>query len=132
MTREEILENNRLLAEFDGYKVYEKRYPKSHGISGGGTPARDCILEKTKYHYSWDFLISIVEKIESIWHEDHGYFGVHISSNTCTIQGTRFRSDKIDLSNPVFFIDYCGESKLHATYIACLQFVKWYNQNIKK
>lgn len=34
----------------------------------------------------WEQLMSVVEKIESLQDEYQGRFGVHIVSNTCTIQ----------------------------------------------
>lgn len=79
------------------------------------------------YHDSWDTLMSVVEKIESIEDPHHGHFGVHISSNSCTIQATNFRPDKIDINNPHYFADYYGKDKKEATHIAVFYFIQWYN-----
>jgi len=73
----------------------------------------------------------VFEKIESIYDEHHGYFGVHISSNGCTIQGTNFRSDIIP-EPPVYFNNVVLDTKLNATYYAVVLFIKWYNKNLNK
>lgn len=66
MTDQEIKTGNKLIAEFMGYKVFEKRYPKNHGVGGGMIECNDIILEKCKYHLSWDWLISAVKKFDDI------------------------------------------------------------------
>ena len=90
-------------------------------------------MPRTKwyYHEKWSWLMPVVEKIESIYDEHHGYFGVHISSNGCTIQGTNFRSDIIP-EPPVYFNNVVLDTKLNATYYAVVLFIKWYNKNLNK
>lgn len=61
-----IAANNRLIAEFMGFRVFEKRYPRNHGIGAPEAEWKDCILEKLKYHKSWSELMPVVEKIASI------------------------------------------------------------------
>ena len=130
MTQEEIIEGNKLIAEFMGwwFDIGDKRkYIR--------------ILDEKNFEYlksendllfnsSWDWLMSAVEKIESIIDKHHGYFGVYISSNNCSIQGTNFRSDKI-VNPPIYLCESYGDTKLEATYIMCIKFIKWYNENKK-
>lgn len=73
----------------------------------------------------WVDMMQVVEKIEKIKSSVHGNFGVYISSNSCTIQGSKFRSDN---PNNVYFADTYKNSKLEATYESCLSFIKWYNE----
>ncbi len=61
--KDEFLMGNKAIAEFMGFRVYEKRYPRNHGIGGGTLVLKDCILEKLKFHTSWDWLMPVVEKI---------------------------------------------------------------------
>lgn len=61
-----IDEKNAVIAKFMGYKVFIKRYPRNHGIGAPETELKDCILEKLKYHSSWDSLIPVVKQIQEL------------------------------------------------------------------
>lgn len=108
----EIIEGNKLIAEFMGYYNWEDR---TYG----------------QYHTSWDWLMPVVEKIESIQDEHHGYFGVHIVSNTCTIQGTNLylSVDNTDYGY-VYFDHVVLDNKPQSTYQAIIRFLTWYNTQI--
>lgn len=69
----------------------------------------------------------VVEKIESIQMEKHGYFAVYISSNNCTIEGTKY---KPELRDEVYHFYVYSVSKIHATWCAIHAFIQWYNQQI--
>ena len=84
--------------------------------------------DEFEFHSDWNWLMAVVEKIESIKDPHHGYFGVYISSNSCTIQGTRFRSDKME-DPPIYFNDIVLSNKIENTYTAVITFIKWYNEN---
>ena len=72
--------------------------------------------------------MKVVEKIESIKDSYHGRFGVYISSNSCTIQSTNFRSDK-PIANPSYYYDdVIFNSKLESTYNAVVRFINFYNK----
>jgi len=79
------------------------------------------------YSSEWSMLMPLIELVESIHDDFHGYFGVHISSNNCTIQGTNLRTDPENF-HPAYFADHYAESKLQATYNAIVEFIKWYKQ----
>ena len=87
-------------------------------------------MENGNFHLQWDWLMPVVEKIESIEDPHHGFFGVHISSNSCTIQGTKFRSDDIQ-DPPVYFYNAVLGNKLASTYHVVLKFIEWYNTEFK-
>ena len=70
----------------------------------------------------WEDIMMVVEKIESIEDDYNVRFEVFISGNQCTIQSTRLYK----LVNGYFNEEF-DETKLTATYKACLNFVKWYN-----
>lgn len=111
-------ENNKLIAEFLGYE------PNTNGVypivcinEGKGWH-----LETMKYHFDWNWLMEVVEKIESIIFDNNNSFNVTIgSTNYCVIQdsnGDTYESVE----------DY-GETKLLTTYKAIVKFIKWYNEN---
>jgi len=63
------------------------------------------------FEYDWNWLMQVVDKIESLG------FVVSISENVCYVETT--------------LTDYYSEleeTKIQATYNACVRFVKWYNE----
>lgn len=125
-----MLEGNKLIAEFMGYH-FKKNIERYAGTFYYKGKKRFVQPESLQYHSSWDWLMPVVEKIESIVDSYHGHFGVHISSNNCTIQATNFRSDKIK-EPPMFFADHYGATKIEATWLAVVFFIKWYNTHNEK
>jgi hypothetical protein len=129
MTTEEVLEKNKLIAEFMGGKMIVTDY---HGINIIEFPDKSTKdLHGLKYHKSFDWLIPVVEKIESIHDDFHGYFGVHITSNSCAIQGTKLNTS---IENPhyAYFAEWHGTTKIEATYIAVVNWIRWWNQKQKE
>jgi hypothetical protein len=139
MTQEEITKGNQLIARFMGYRIIENLKEKEwtifeHGKYGADwlfmSYDRDSFDEKVKelfkYHSSWEQLMPVVEKIESIQDEFHGYFLVAIASNGCTIQGTNLRTDP-DNFHPAYFNDVTLSTKIESTWYAVTQFIQWYN-----
>lgn len=142
-----IQESNKLIAEFMGGEVREVwrvndsitymwcgqavsqwRKEKMGIYIGDG-----ILLNQLEFHSSWNWLIPVVEKIESIYDEHNGYFGVHISGNSCVIQGTNLHKAIEDLQR--YGTVYCSDplavfpTKLESTYHAVVEFIKWYNNN---
>lgn len=102
-------ENNKLIAEFmGGYTPYEKfgdsteYYYRGHYVT----------LENMKFQTSWDWLMPVVEKIESL-----GY--------VFTIQGGKAEYGEM-ISEARCFI---AKDKLSSTYQAVVEFIKEYNNN---
>jgi hypothetical protein len=96
----ETIENNKLLAEFLGYK------PNTNGVypivcinEGKGWH-----LETMKFSYDWNWLMQVVEKIFKITDLDNDYL-------------TNLRNVLWDIPNK------------EAVYNACVEFIKLYNQN---
>lgn len=111
MTEQEIKDGNKLIRSFMEMPKYSMVMP---------------------YNSCWDFLMPVVEKIESLYDEFHGHFGVHIYSNVCTIQGTKLRTDPENY-HPAYLSDTNAmfETKLLSTWYNVLQFIKWYNEQKK-
>jgi hypothetical protein len=156
MTQEEILQYNKRCAEFLKGMTYIKRLPEgellSHDLykvdlssfekpysqelvskgnyfkSGDVTLSYVILLSELKFHSHWNWIMEIVEAIEKTYDEFHGYFGVFISSNGCTIQGTKLRTNH---ENPhyAYFNDVTHDTKREAVVQAINQFLIWYNEN---
>jgi hypothetical protein len=96
-------EANKLIAEFMGDAFME--------ISMDGDTHHPL------FHSSWDWLMPVVEKINTT-------HAVNIGRISCQI------SHILDQENPISAI-VCGDtSKLHETvYTAVVEFIKWYNEN---
>jgi len=115
MKEEEIVFNRELITQFmdyplhedtDGRIMYEER--------------RDCLcyMEDFDYHESWDWLMPVVEKIESLG------FEVLIGRISCNINRI------LDRENPISSF-VCGDisKKIEIVYLAVVQFINWYNKN---
>jgi len=118
-------EENKLIAEFMGVDIHEF-------VMNGG--------KKWEYHSSWDWLMPVVEKIETTL--------VSVPSNK--MKGMMKNTQK---ANPILSTMYDGrpeflgwtwcidlwivslliddvkyKTKLEATYKAVVEFIKWYNE----
>ena len=151
MTKEEILEGNRLIAEFLGY-IY---VPYTAGNSGGnhGWVLKNYKLIDKKmpklflgrttkdllYHKSWDWLMPIVEKISTINHgskEGQRYIfntnrcaKFHINENDKPI---KIRIKGVMITYPMPFIEINSFDELEGTWLAVVEFIKWYNEKCSK
>ena len=115
-----IQENNKLLAEFMELKpilistdFYGIQKDHVH-ITGKNT---DFVMfefsKSAKYHSDWNWLMQVVDKIESL-----GYIVV-IQSTLCNISTNKFFNGVI-IKNL--------DTKIESVYNACVDFVKWYNE----
>lgn len=109
MTQElNIAENNILIDVFMG---------ESSDIEEVTTES--VYAKELKYHCSWDALMPVVEKIESLGGDVAIYF------NTTLINHTYLDKEIHKGGIPQY-------NKLKACYKAVVQFIKWYNQNTKQ
>ena len=119
MTQEEILEGNKLIAEFmggiyvrredlfDSHIIEEIIYNNNHPILKNNIKTTEHLYH-LRYHLSWDWLMPVVEKIELL-----GFF-TRILDLGMGIEG--------DL-----IIERFGKTKLEGVYITIIEFIKWYN-----
>jgi hypothetical protein len=117
MKREEILNGNKLIAEFMGIKYDENKY--SHESSE--FYFEDSELE---YHFSWDWLMPVVEKIEKL---DNGIYQVDILQEGCKIM-VRCKNFNSPIDKTVSKMPE-GIRKIESVYLAVIEFIKWYNEN---
>ena len=104
--------SNKIIAEFMGAKLTKDlkiMYPVYEGDSS--------YVKNLKYHSDWNWLMEVVEKIESIG------FTFETKKNWARITRKgeniilRWEEDK---------------TKIEAVYNACIEFIKWYNENSAK
>lgn len=115
MTPEEIVESNKLIAEFMALQKNATEYY----ITAKGAVA----LGELEYHSSWNDLMPVVEKIEALKFEDDLSFAVEIHRNGCRITRSWTTVDK-----PDFGWHQTG-AKMHSTWKAVVEFIKWYNSD---
>lgn len=114
MVEQEIIEGNKLIAEFMNVESFnDGRYGLLY-IS----PINGKTEFELKYHSSWDWLMSVVEKIENDLHDS---FNVDIvNKNQCEI----FRNGNEFIGGYGFETVY--HSKIKAVYYSVVEFIKWY------
>ena len=105
------IENNKLIAEFMGLNLHQGVWRKSTLA----TERKICKEDALKYHEDWNWLMIVVEKIESL-----GY-RIEIVKHIC----------RIYLSNKETIIISENTPKIEAVYNAVVEFIKWYNNQNK-
>ena len=129
---ENITENNKLIAEFldwefdDLSETFETPFLKLVDPNAFGDEQYSCKLQdfELEFHSDWNWLMRVVEKIESFVFNENNSFNVTIgATNYCVIQD----------SNGEFYdgVEDSGETKLLTVYNACVKFIKWYNEQNK-
>lgn len=112
MTPQQILEGNKIIAEFAGYTVFEKRYPRNHGI---GAPEafenyKPVILHKAKFHSSWDWLMPVIEKI------------VNKQMDESNKNAFEYRKNASEIINSLILL------KINYVWQSTIEFINWYNK----
>ena len=121
---ENIIENNKLIAEFlnwefdDLSETFETPFLKLVEPHAFGDEQFSCKLQdfELEFHSNWNWLMQVVEKIEKL------KCTVVIEKNICRIHKGGLH----------FGHAYKFETKIEAVYNACLEFIKWYNEQNKK
>ena len=109
------IENNKLIAEFLGYI--------DNGCSEDGFLIHpitnyDVEISSLKYHEDWNWLIEVVEKIESL------NYVFEIKITWCRIK-------QIENGNVIVLRWEEDKTKIEAVYNTVVEFIKWYNNQNK-
>jgi len=113
-----ITENNKIIAEFMGMSYYEK-FLFEGWYKNNEHNQRVCNYEDLKYNSSWDWIIPVIEKIESI--------------GACVIIGRFFCEIKYSdpLNDSIYFDNRMASGlKINAINAAALNFILWSNKNL--
>lgn len=119
---ENTIENNKLIAEFMGF---EKQI--MHGHPWFGCANADAYIPDygLKYHSSWDWLMPVVEKIDSISFKGYEEGFDFVMRDRCF-------SYVVSADALIEVADgESRESRIEATYKAVVQFITWYNSQSK-
>jgi len=108
-------QNNRLIAEFMGAISPNNQY-EMYGIieciEDGINEQHFFEPKDMKFHTSWDWLMEVVERIESL----HGHrFDVEIRQASVRIYDSEAMEDILEID---------GDSKIDTVYQACIEFIQ--------
>ena len=118
------MQKNKLIAEFMGFELNDT---DQYYVPNLGS-FEDFLLQ---FHNNWNWLMKVVEKIESLGYFLMAYEFEDDEKNEKSGEFWAQISDKllIDINS---LINLTGQpSKLVATYTAVVEFIKWYNQQEK-
>ncbi len=112
-------ENNKKIAEF--MKLPTEVFKS--GILNYGFNEAWYELEELSFNSSWDWLMEVVEKIESVFDSS---ISVKIEANYCSIS----TSSQYAMAFPErdCELDEVGQTKIQAVYKAVIGFIDWYNK----
>lgn len=119
-----MVENNKLIAEFIGWTEYRglnRKWNGSFDTNNLFHVNKTVEQHEIIFHSSWDWLMPVVEKIENLY--EVGDFVIN-SSNVCISGESK--------SGKFFGVHYSyspNTSKIDAVWLACVEFIKWYNEN---
>ena len=113
-------ENNKLIAEFMEFQQTNIGWYDAEEVLL--RTEKDNTFDDLKFHTDWNWLMQVVEKIENTKY-DNLTFDVFISKNKTHIH---YSANNEWFSN-IFL--YEGKTKIENTYNACVEFIKWYNEN---
>ena len=125
MTAEDIISNNKIIAEFLGYKNKDgcnDRFVCKRVVDGY---EKWLVLrhKNLRYHISWDWIMPVVDKIESM--------GYGFTKDPWGVEITEFISGK---EQEIIRLErHENETNIEQYYEAVVEFIKWYiNPNTVK
>lgn len=140
MKNEEIVEGNKLIAEFMCMKNDDGTfYVNIYGGFPEGTlhfinlpinyhwPMNG--FDSHKWNSSWDWLMPVVEKIEHLYEDKHTLPRFEINSHHSTFDIKDFECVCGSYSSSPEKVKF--NSKIEATWHVVVEFIKWYNDNKK-
>jgi hypothetical protein len=127
MQEQEIIEGNKLIAEFmGGFQKEDQMYIPDHEAE---CYKANCLA----YDSSWDWLMPVVEKIENLSTPlktgDNFYFRMIIIKDTVYIEQ---RNSRLSKWEPMIYLTDTKRTKIKAVWLALVEFIKWYNENNSK
>lgn len=115
MTDKEIVKSNKLIAKFMGYESYKYRDYTMFVLEDNNHRT----MIDLHYHNSFDWLMPVVEKIESIEHDDI-YYEFSIHGGCCVYVMSNNGKEIVCIDNE--------DTKLLCLYKSIVEFIKLYNK----
>lgn len=123
---------NETIARFMGYKCEHQGHRRPHPTLTFKVDNVWWPVNALKYHTSWDWLMTVIEKIETPQYDANGKFiyltsaDVQITYKACIIE---YEPDE-ESGDPheEIKIQTVGDTKIEAVHKAVYQFITWYNQ----
>ena len=138
MNNQEILEGNKLIAEFTGFEIKNNKIIYDPSDVPPDELLIGWCLCNLKYHCAWNWLMPVINKIESLDLRKNGY----------DFSKVKFMGDYVEIFCYAnyrgtsyywkYWMDIAGtfhkhpnqcESKILAAFSAVVEFIKWYNKN---
>lgn len=111
-------ENNILLAEFLEFQKTDLGWFDNEGVLS--EVEQDNCFDSLYFDTDWNWLMAVVDKIESLLFENDNSVNVTIGSSCyCVIQ---------DSLGNLLEITKEENSKIASVYKACVEFIQWYNK----
>ena len=118
-------ENNKIIAEFISN---ENSYHKGHYICQNGIAT---LPKDMKFHLDWNWLMEVVEKIYSLSGENKPYYGITFTMHNDTFQFGTDNQNEVGLNKHISS-QKNNLTRINVVYNACLEFIKWYNEQENK
>jgi hypothetical protein len=109
-----IIEGNKLIAEFMGVTYYQNM---------------EITADLVQYHSSWDWLMPVVEKIESLTNAAGVRFSTGIEGRYINYEERPYAHCCFVISNQHTVVKAAKETKIEAVWEIVIQFIEWYNQS---
>ena len=122
MTKEEILEYNKLCAEFLGLELYGPGFPSGYFYKQDYYDFYH--FEDLKFHSDWNWIMMVIEKIQGLGFNTDSYSPIQ---GSVELEDTLHEFNIWDKINPE--IQGRGKTKKEAVVKAINQFLIWYNEN---
>jgi hypothetical protein len=144
MKTNEIIEGNKLIAEFMGYVLHDLGDGKSPYYNHNNKYLKPCAVirldkgEKLQFDSSWDWLMPVVEKIESLTnyvntveYNKSNYLGAFYFSILTIPFSSITQHVYINAEHKKMMgkdvTDSWADTKIEAVYKVVVEFIKWYN-----
>lgn len=120
MKREDILQNNKLIAEFDGwYCLNEYARNEKHGSS--------MLYDDMQYHSSFEWLMPVVDKISKVIINGIAPFNTDQYVRVEIVPNGYVKISELR-DTPIFSNVSVEGSLISAIYKAVVEFIKWNNE----
>ena len=124
MDKKEIIEGNKLIAEFMVWRKGDNYTSKFEFYDAWGESINQLTPVEMDFNSSWDWLMPVVEKIED-FHDNVEYQVVIYEDEVEIIQKCEPKWKEI------VNISADGSGKLTNTWLAVVEFITWYNRQSK-